>query len=437
MCKCNAWIFFHAPRVTLFQPPRRDFAARALTARYTCRIGETCAGREALTILGSFAGREAMRRTWLMKTNILGRARQALACQWLARCAMALTLLHGGTRIGLADSGPSLPSPDAASPSDARLPVPETLEAPAGPSTADDAHRDQTITLVDAPACEVWFISTRGAGCPAPGGPVRLGYWRRGEHGQWIEAEAGQFLAEDDPTTPTCFYIHGNRASFGESRAEGLQVYHGLTANMCAHQPFRFVIWSWPADQIKGVLEDARVKAHRCDTEAYHLAWLIDQMPPDEPVSLIGYSFGARLATGALHILGGGQVAGRALHPRVHPDRSPVSGVLIAAALDNFWLAPGSRHGLALTQVHSLLVFVNPTDKVLKRYHLLYGKRAGQQALGATGVAGGLGPARMLVDQVNVSGWVGTSHDIERYLCSSAVMSRVARYAVFGASYQH
>ena len=74
----------------------------------------------------------------------------------------------------------------------------------------------------------------------------------------------------------------------------------------------------------------------------------------EAPLSLWGHSFGARAVTGALHLLGGGQLCGHVLDERVHAERAPAQVVLLAAALDNDWMMPGHFHGQALSQTSQL-----------------------------------------------------------------------------------
>ena len=99
--------------------------------------------------------------------------------------------------------------------------------------------------------------------------------------------------------------------------------------------------------------------------------------PNEQRVSLLAYSYGARIATGALHLLEGGQLSGRAL---ASPDGRAfhVRLVMLAAALHNYWLRPGGYHDMAVSHIDYLLNLYNCCDPVLKRYPLLYkGSRAG------------------------------------------------------------
>ena len=112
---------------------------------------------------------------------------------------------------------------------------------------------------------------------------------------------------------PTDFYAHGNFESADDASERGLAVYGRISAQAPADQPFRFVIWSWPTDRGKHPLELTRMHARRADVDAYYLGWLVNRMNHQVKVGLMGYSLGARVATGALHLLGGGQLIGLSL----------------------------------------------------------------------------------------------------------------------------
>src|SRR5690606_12858955 len=118
--------------------------------------------------------------------------------------------------------------------------------------------------------------------------------------------------------------------------------------------PIRFVIFSWPAEPTRGIAEDARRKAARTNVDGYYLAWLVNRIEPDVPVSFVGHSFGAKITTGALQLLGGGPLAGRTLPEKVQ-QRSSMRAVLLAAAMPSSALAIGRQHGEALEAVDAML----------------------------------------------------------------------------------
>ena len=80
----------------------------------------------------------------------------------------------------------------------------------------------------------------------------------------------------------------------------------------------------------------------------YPLAWFLARIGPRVKVSLVGYSFGGAIVTGALH----GLALERAKQPLSdQPPREPCRAVLLAPAVDERVLAQGHDHSLALTQV--------------------------------------------------------------------------------------
>ena len=191
---------------------------------------------------------------------------------------------------------------------------------------------------------EVWLVSSRGLGCPdcEPSPPAPRVWQFDLKSDQWNESSLAAFFAAQDSSKPDVFYIHGNRVESGEDREEGLAIYHQLTAGV-PDRPIRYVIYSWPSAPIHGIVEDAREKAVRTNADGYYLAWLISRIDPRVSVDLIGYSFGARVVTGALHVLAGGSLFGQMLE-KPAPKRH-MQTILVAAAVNNDWLAIGRPHG--------------------------------------------------------------------------------------------
>jgi hypothetical protein len=281
---------------------------------------------------------------------------------------------------------------------------------------------------VDAVSAErqVWVISSRAACGIVPGSGPRLSAWRYDRAaGRWAGSDVDSFLASGSPDVPTVFFVHGYRISHNEAFRTGWMAFQRFSAQVPSDQPLRFVVWSWPSAQVQGILADMRSKACQCDLHAYYLAWLLDRIDPREPVSLIGYSLGSRLIAGALHLLGGGRLAGRSLTQRANPARPPMRAVLMAGALDAHSFAPHGRNGRALAAVKQMLVMVNPADYVLRFYGLLYGLGGGPDAVGYVGAAGA--DDRKL-KHWNVSRYVGEEHGCESYLFHPAIMAGLKNY---------
>jgi hypothetical protein len=242
-------------------------------------------------------------------------------------------------------------------------------------------------------------------------------------------------VATDDPNVITTLFAHGNRISHEEAFSTGWTAYRALAQSADEH-PIRFIIWSWPSESYRGLVEDARMKAWRTGPAGYHLGWFVDQLNPQAPVSFLGHSFGARVVTGALHLLGGGSLDGHRLGKRVHPDRQLVQVVLLVAALDNDWLLPGHYHGRAMSQVAGMFLVNNNSDMLLKHYHILYGRRGPEEALGYTGLATWCVSNADLskVSQIDGGCQVGRRHQIVGYLESPDLVARMRPYLVCAPS---
>lgn len=287
------------------------------------------------------------------------------------------------------------------------------------------------------PPESVWIISTRRA--PLCGrryvAEASLDYWRlgvdAGGNAQWRESDKDEFHAADMAEGPTCFHIHGNRTNRYHAVNEGQHILEALR-RQADGQKFRLVVWSWPTARIKGGnRKDVRVKAARSDVQAYYLARCLRRMNPDTQVGMIGYSFGARIITGSLQILAGGQIAGYRLDLDEKSETLPELRIaLIASATDRCWFLPGRRNGSALDVTDWAIITRNGSDPVLKRYPKMYGCR-GPQAAGYTGPALTL-EQRQKTEVLNMSCSVGKSHSWCSYLSSSRLYWRLGE-CVFGS----
>jgi hypothetical protein len=279
---------------------------------------------------------------------------------------------------------------------------------------------------------QLWLVSDRGLGCQVAQEVKKLEYWRYDREKSWVRSDLAGMQDAESENLLTTIFVHGNRISWCEAFTKGWNVYRTLVR--CAQErPVRLIIWSWPSAAIKGPIEDARVKACRTNLSGYYLAWFVDQLDPQAPVSLWGHSFGARVVSGALHVLGGGEIAGHRLVERAHATRDPVQAVLLAAALDSDWLSPGRFHGLAVSQVDRMLLVNNSCDALLKRYHWIYHRRACQQALGYTGLFTARlgGDARSKIQQVDACCVVGRQHTLVNYLWATGLMAQIRKVLLF------
>ncbi|HET6881318.1 MAG TPA: hypothetical protein VFI31_14245 [Pirellulales bacterium] len=277
-------------------------------------------------------------------------------------------------------------------------------------------------------ASQLWTVSTRRL----PHAPRRSSrrllpdVSRYGSSRTWRPASPDELLAPQRAPLTTVVLVHGNDTDDGWARSRGLGLYEALERGGGA--PFRLIVWSWPAEYVAGGFRhDARVKAERADSDAFYLAQFISELSSDVPVQLLGYSLGARVVTGGLHLLAGGSLAGTTFEPASNQGRPLIRATLIAAAIDDDWLLPGRRHGLALSVADHLVVWVNHNDRVLRWYRFL--SPQGAAALGVRGVAAAhsLGQHRPKIEQVNVNPYVGGQHSWSGYAASPQVVQELRR----------
>lgn len=275
------------------------------------------------------------------------------------------------------------------------------------------------IVVVNARACglrcesEAMFTKLRG----------ELHVQQAGAAVHWERLDCRELLKEFSTPLPTVVYVHGNRIENGEDKSQGLQIYRALFSSEQRSVPRRFVVWSWPSEQIPGPLRDYKIKAARTEPAAWQLAWLLDRMPASSPTAVIGYSYGARVATGALHLLGGGSIGRLELTNRIHPQTPPIQLALLAAAMRADWLRPGGRHGRALTQTSELLLINNRYDPVMRFFHLT-SEGLGVNALGYSGPTGITGASELgrRFRNVDVTNAVGRHHALAEYLSTGGVV---------------
>jgi len=282
------------------------------------------------------------------------------------------------------------------------------------------------VSLAD----ELWMFSTRCLGHPGQCAEPQLQV-HRFDGCQWQAASFEEFAAGGDPSQITVIYLHGNRIESHEAPATGTKFFRALRRGGEARPALRQVIWSWPSDQVRGAVRDARIKGNRAHAEAYYLAWVLDRLPESQRISLVGYSFGSRAILGALHLSDGGCLFGHTLCRGEHQPKptQPIRVSVMAAAAHSNWLTPNAPYSRALSRVDRMLVYFNNTDEALKYYRFLGQGRA--PALGYVGVSGlnCLGENAQKIRQWNTAPAVGRTHDVNAYFCSEDIMRRVRNYA--------
>ena len=257
----------------------------------------------------------------------------------------------------------------------------------------------------------------------------KVARWTDG--GRWSPATLEELTQPADPRL-TVLFVHGNRMTAEESVAQGVRSFQRLISEACDAPPVRFIVWSWPSEPlIIPVLRDTHIKLCRAETESHFVAQFLGRLPATTPVKVIGFSLGARVVSGSLHLLGGGMLGDQPLDITDRVRQTPVRAMLVAGAIDQDWLLPGGYHSAALSQVDRMFLTYNPRDIVL-RYYPMLGIRPGVEAAGYEGLAGLslLGPEVAKVDQRNITSLVQRHHFWTVYLDNPAVMALLRREAL-------
>lgn len=222
-----------------------------------------------------------------------------------------------------------------------------------------------------------------------------------------------QFCASLNPGVPICLQIHGSFAEFDGGYANSTSRW---LKNAAHGQPFEMVFLTWPSDRMVVIpMVDIGILGRRASKTGFFAADLINHLPPESPVCVVGHSHGARVASSALHLLGGGTVNGRRYGQPVVPRQ--LRTVLLAAAIDHHWLNPGERFGNALCATESLINVRNHRDCALKIYCLR--KPFGRKALAISGFTqsdrNAMGWRNGRLKEVDVSRQLGLGHIMMRF----------------------
>ncbi len=275
---------------------------------------------------------------------------------------------------------------------------------------------------------EILLVSTRAIGTACDSGSMQRGLKcirlsaNSAGTSTWEPADWRPLICSPS-NLPTIVYVHGNRVAVGKDIAQGMQVYRSLRAHTQPAGPVRFVIWSWPSEPIPGPIKDYVVKAQRTNPAAWQLAWVLDKMPAKAEISLVGYSYGSRVVSGAAHLLAGGRLGPLVLTKRTHSRRLPVRAALLAAAYDSDWLQPQRFYGRAMAEFDRLIIATNELDPAMRFYHFSNG-RGRKHALGKSGVyqPATLGEAQQRLRCIDFTHSVRRSHSLVDYLSAEGRM---------------
>jgi esterase/lipase superfamily enzyme len=275
---------------------------------------------------------------------------------------------------------------------------------------------------------DVWMVSTRRLPriCALPG-RAEFDVERR-VAGRWERADLPSLL--DDPSRPLVIFIHGNRYEPHDAKSQGMTIARQL-ASVCPAAGARTVIFSWPSQQRGHIIQSSRDTYRRSYADGHYLAWMLGQVDPAQPVAIVGYSFGATIAVGAIEDLmqAGGRPSQGVAPWADRPGRSHL--VLVAPAVRSDALAPRGPYAPAVAGIDRLTLVINSRDLALRLFPHL-DRADGADALGAVGMPRRWLPGSVEFTATDAASVVGKRHALPLYLESPSLARRIASGAVAG-----
>ena len=248
------------------------------------------------------------------------------------------------------------------------------------------------------------------------------------------EANLQEMIESLLPGVPVCIFCHGSFVSWQDVLTESVETWKWLH-HACPDQPIQMIHFSWPSDRpsFSPVIQfDVNRLGLRAGRNGFYMASLVQQIPSECPVCLIGHSHGTRVIASALHLMGGGSVDSFVLAPGPFPQHR-LRAVFAASAMDHKWLNPGERYGRALCPVECVLNLKNSCDPALFIYPLRRPFSCG--ALGYTGLTRRdrrqLGPSGDKIHDLDLTEAIGIGHYWPNYFRRPWLARAIRTYLFF------
>lgn len=288
--------------------------------------------------------------------------------------------------------------------------------------TTSDILSTRCQTLVSVTS-EIFELSTRhlpeqfcsiNENCP----PLEVNRW---DASRWQRSDIDTALQYEDK--PTIVYVHGNFMERSNT-LERVRILDSYLKKQ-ATEDYRLLLFSWPSQRERKPLRDIYENDEVAEDQSMYLAWILRQLRDQSRVSVLGFSFGARCATAALHLDAGGTIPGLRFglgqYDAQQVQRTPYHLGLIAPAVDKNWLLPSGRYGKATSNINDFVNMYNSRDPVLRRYKFIdritrpiAGGFVGFDGIGDPRITSPLG-SQIKVKQYNCGGVIGTTHSEKSY----------------------
>lgn len=333
---------------------------------------------------------------------------------------------------------PQTPAERIFLPAPGPAPLPTPVEAQKVPILGDPAHGD----LQGREFAEThWLVSVRHCQqCRQYSQCCDLDFFRADWSCCTSRVTQQQFVGGLQPGVPVCIVVHGSYVTRETVKEDCERTFHWLRG-AAPHLPLHVIFFTWPSEgpfafdagnaltsPVPSV--DVAVLGRRAEMNGARLARLVNIIPAENPVSLVGHSHGARTVSSALHLLGGGRLQDLAV-PRGAPHR--IRTVLAAAAIDHDWLTPRERYGSALCSTECLLNMKTRHDWALWFYPLR--RPFSSRSLGRVGFTSRdlqlLNGRDTQIAEVDVSDLIGIGHTWPYYYNRPEIAAAMVPYVYF------
>lgn len=218
----------------------------------------------------------------------------------------------------------------------------------------------------------------------------------------------------------TWVFVHGNQIPPHVAIERGTRVYRQMRCRSRNCGPIRFIIYSWPSQREVCRIADTNTKVRRTNAESFYFGSFLSTISCQSPVSIVAYSFGARITCGGLHLLNGGSLDGYCLQDPQAPLCS-IRIAMLAAAVESDGILPGGRYDRAMCSCDKLLLLNNSRDQALRFFWFIDKSRP--RALGRAGLKNS--PYGCSVIQYDWQKQIGKDHSIWNYFDRSIIVDRI------------
>ncbi len=262
-----------------------------------------------------------------------------------------------------------------------------------------------------------------------------LRYYHSTHDGCLTSIDRPSFFNAIDPNRPVCFVIHGSYHTWDDARSESQLVNAWLCA-AAPDSPVQLVFYTWPSGKRYPFFVQLELATYgrRSSLHSLFLARVVAALPREQKVCIMGHSHGARMASAAAHLLGGGEIENGDALPQGTCAPDHIRLVLLAPAIDHHWLNPGERYGQAMFPTERLMLVRNSKDFTLGAYRLRkpFAPRAlGRNGFGSDDLAA-LGELAGRIVDMDVVNLLGYRHPLRDYYGCGQLAKEVVPCAFFG-----